>query len=134
MLWTFIIYVWARIYIQHLWCLDKNTFPFSLSTRICFENLRKPHITLNANVSSLVVVALVPAVLCNGLCPCLCSWYICLISCLLVPSDSCLERPLLLMSDRTQGPISKPVAVPPPFPPITILDEQVILGKSRVCF
>ncbi|XP_012670051.2 NBR1 autophagy cargo receptor a [Clupea harengus] len=42
---------------------------------------------------------------------------------------SCLERPLLLMSDRTQGPIIKPTVVPPPLPQQTILDEQVILER-----
>lgn len=32
------------------------------------------------------------------------------------------------MSDRTQGPITKPVEIPPLFPQLTVLDEQVILG------
>lgn len=42
---------------------------------------------------------------------------------------SCLERPLLLMSDRVHGPITKPTETLPPLPKLTVLDEQVILEK-----
>ncbi|XP_041938470.1 NBR1 autophagy cargo receptor a isoform X1 [Alosa sapidissima] len=45
------------------------------------------------------------------------------------PVVSCLERPLLLMSDRTQGPITKSIEIPPPHPQLTVLDEQVILER-----
>lgn len=54
--------------------------------------------------------------------------------CLFSNPVSCLERPLLLMSDRTQGPITKPVEIPPPFPQLCVLDEQVILGKFDFFF
>ncbi|XP_062381600.1 NBR1 autophagy cargo receptor a isoform X3 [Sardina pilchardus] len=45
------------------------------------------------------------------------------------PVVSCLERPLLLLSDRTQGPITKSIEIPPPHPQLTVLDEQVILER-----